>query len=200
MVMSVVTLSFALVGLKLVIVGVVLITVNESVDVISSPSTETFNCPDVKPAGMITDKEVFVAEKTVSVTPLSVTIFSAGTELKLVPVIITFVSKSSTALAGEKLVMVGKAFSIVKDSLDSAAFPLTSTLIFPVEPPAGSVARRAVLVAVATVKANPFRVTMFSEGVGLKLTPTMLIVVISLELALKGSMPVMTGAPSIRLH
>lgn len=84
---------------------VAVVTVKSLADVALTLFTVTAILPVVAPLGTATVSCVAVADDTVAVVPLNVTVLAEAVVLKFVPVIITVVS--ATPLVGVKLVMVG---------------------------------------------------------------------------------------------
>lgn len=150
-------------GEKLVTEGTV---VKSPVEVPVNPPTVTAILPVVAPLGTVTVRDVVVCAVTVAVTPLNVTVFCPGVALKELPDIVTVVPPVPDV--GEKLLTVGVTEKLLPDNAVSA---LTSTDIFPVDAPLGTVTTSEVLVADDTVVVTPLNFTMLFAGVVLKFVP-----------------------------
>jgi hypothetical protein len=154
------------------------VTVNELVEVTVTPFTVTEIAPEVAPLGTVTTSCVAVADVTVAVTPLIVTVLSDTVVLKLVPVITI---DEPTAPLEVKLVMVGDPVDVpvdvtVKSFVEVALRPFTVTVILPVVAPAGTVTVSCVTVAAVTAAVVPLKVTVLLVVTVLKLVPVMVTV------------------------
>jgi hypothetical protein len=106
-VMVIVSLTWPLVGVKLVIVGTVLTAIVKLVeDVAVLPPTVTVIGPVVVPAGTVVMIWVEVQLVTTAAVPLKLTALLAGVVLKFVPVMLMV--SLTWPLVGVKLVIVGR--------------------------------------------------------------------------------------------
>jgi hypothetical protein len=136
--------------------------------------TSTEMVPDVATVGTVTVNEVVEAAVTVAVILLNLTMFSVGTVLKLVPVMVTLVP--TAPWSGEKLVMVG--FDVmVKLSTDTAVCDPTCTEIVPDVAAVGTVTVNEVVEAAVTVAIVLLNLTTLFAAVALKLVPVMVTLV-----------------------
>jgi len=154
-------------GLKPVIVGgcttvkfIVLVPVRDP--------TVTVIAPVVAAEGTVTTSCVVVADDTVAVVPLNLTVSFVFVALKFKPVIVT--EAPTTPLVGVKLVMDG---ATVKLPLLVPVLLPTVTDIVPVVAVVGTVATSLVVVADVTAATVPLNLTVLLEIVELKFVPLM---------------------------
>lgn len=152
--------------------------------------TVTVIVPEVAPAGTMTVNRVVLAAATSAVVLLNLTVLLDGVALKLVPLIVTVVP--TVPRVGLKLMMVGAGRVTMKLLLLTAVCPATLTVIFPVVAPVGTATVSCVVVAVSTVAAVPWNLTVFRVGTCEKLVPTMVTAVptgpkIGLKLVMVGA-------------
>jgi hypothetical protein len=156
----------------------------------ATPFTVTDTGPEVTPAGTTAVRLVVVDVLTVAITPLNLTVLLAGVELKFVPVIV--ITAPMAALVGVKLVIVG--VGTVKLVELVPVIPFTVMDIGPVVAPNGTEVVILVVVELVTTADIPLNVTVFSEGVLLKLVPV--IVTATPKPPLFGVKLVMDGVPN----
>lgn len=176
-------------GLKPVIVGEgKIVKLVELVPV--TPLTVTEIGPVDVPEGTVAVMVVAVDAVTVAATPLkNSTLLLAGVVLKFVPVIT--IEAPTAALIGLKLVMIG--VGTIKFAELVPVIPFTVTDIGPDVAPNGTEVVILVVVDAVTTAAVPLNVTVFSEGVALKLEPV--IVTTTPNPPLLGLNPVIEGVP-----
>jgi len=100
-----------------------------------SPATVTLIVPVVAPLGTVATRLVVVAEVTVAVVPLNLTVLLAAVELKFVPEIVT--EEPTAPLVGLKLEIVGGTVTVNVPLLVPVR-PPTVTEIVPVVAPLGT--------------------------------------------------------------
>ena len=153
-----------LVGAKLEIAGAGTVKLPLLVPV--RPPTVTLTGPVAAVIGTLVESDVAVAEVTVAVTPLNLTVLLAAVVLKLVPLIVTAVPPMP--LDGDSPVTPGETEKLMALV---AVLPATVTVMVPVVAPLGTVTDKEVPDALATVAAVPLNFTVLLAAVVLKPLP-----------------------------
>lgn len=160
-------------GSKLVMVGEPAgVTVKSDVLVAIRPPTSTVILPVVAPAGTVVVMFVTVGVPLITAgVPLNFTMLFAAVALKLVPVMLTVVPTGP--VIGDMTVIVGEPVAVTVKSEELVAInPPTSTVIFPVVAPVGTVVVILLAVGMPVMLATmPLNFTMLFAAVVLKLAP-----------------------------
>ncbi len=173
----------ALTGVKFEMVGTGTVKLPALFPVI--PFMVTDIGPVVAPAGTDVVILVDVEAVTTATTPLNLTIFSAGTLLKFVPVMVT--GTPTPPLVGEKLLIEGVPKTVKFVALVTIT-PLNDTVICPVPAPRGTLVVILVELKEETIAGVPLNSTI---GVEMKFVPVM--VTVAPTPASVGAKPVMVG-------
>jgi hypothetical protein len=161
-----------LAGVRLVMLGDVLVVTVNVFALLATPPTVTTTFPVAAPAG--TGTTMLVADQVVgvAVVPLNVTVLVPLDDPKFEPVIVTAVP--TAPLTGERLVMLGAVLVATVNARALLATPPTVTTTFPVVAPAGTGTAMLVAAQVVGVAVVPLNMTVLVPLVEPKFEPVII--------------------------
>lgn len=157
-----------LIGVRLLMVGAVLVTVN-AFALLATPPTVTTTFPVVAPVGTGTTTLVADQLDGVAVVPLKVTVLEPFVDPKFAPAIVTAVP--TAPLPGVRLVMLGAALAVTVNVWALLAAPPTVTTTFPVVAPEGTGTTIVLADQLEGAAAVPLNATVLVPSVDPKFEP-----------------------------